>query len=253
MGAPDAEGVYIYTEDDLAAPGVGFSEMLNKAPVSISDQITLIRADIAGIPVVASIDDLDDVDTAGIAVGDILQWDGTNLVPVTPEFDIATPFLILSEELPPFAVATTVKGGTYVYHGQMVRWSRAMVITKLRFKLNTVSGKTYRFMVQTVDADRVVQADIGSWTVASPGTITGTVIETPTLALPVDAGTLYAIGVAHDDGSNSVGGYSRGGDAYGGAFVATMNGLQHGVIPTVGGVAIGATSAYPAIGIESHS
>lgn len=46
MGAPDAQGVYKYTEDDLAAPGAGFSEMLNKAPDSISDQLAGIRDDI---------------------------------------------------------------------------------------------------------------------------------------------------------------------------------------------------------------
>lgn len=43
MGAPDSEGVYLYTEDDLAAPGAGFSEMLNKAPESISEQLAEIR------------------------------------------------------------------------------------------------------------------------------------------------------------------------------------------------------------------
>lgn len=44
MGALDAQGVYIYTEDDLAAPGVGFSEMLNKAGTSVSTQLAEIRS-----------------------------------------------------------------------------------------------------------------------------------------------------------------------------------------------------------------
>ena len=48
MGAPDSEGVYLYTEDDLAAPGDGFSEMLNKAPSSVSTQLAEIRG--RGIP-----------------------------------------------------------------------------------------------------------------------------------------------------------------------------------------------------------
>jgi len=45
-GALDSEGVYLHAEDDLAAPGVGFSEMLNKPGVSISTQLGIIRDDI---------------------------------------------------------------------------------------------------------------------------------------------------------------------------------------------------------------
>jgi len=55
-GGLDSEGVYLHAEDDLAAPGAGFSEMLNKPGVSISTQLGLVRGDIAGLA-----DDIDDL------------------------------------------------------------------------------------------------------------------------------------------------------------------------------------------------
>jgi hypothetical protein len=226
MSTTDSEGVYHHEESDLAAPGVGFSEMLNKPGVSISTQLGLIRAEfeelediVGGIGGATELDHLTDVDlTVPPTDGQVLAYDGASST-----FKAETvaaggaPAFTSRYDAVPVQYATSVGGSTDCTKGVGGIISTDVTLTKLGARMTTVAGRTYRFRVYEIDA-ALHSTQVGSaYDVASPGSLTLQLVETA-VSIDLDRGKFYALTVADISGAGPGvhvdSAQSRGGSAH---------------------------------------
>lgn len=135
----------------------------------------------------ASLNDLNDVDTAGVASGDVLTYDGAQWEPATPAAGGSS-----------FAGADNTLGGAsaslFATKGAVVVPFRDIQIAGVWFNIAEVNTGIYRAGIYTLDAGTTITAVLGT-TATQTATATATVRRYFPFASPLTlvAGTRYAL------------------------------------------------------------
>lgn len=248
--------------DKLGGSSSGGAGQTQTVPIPVSKALAATK-----------MSDLADTDFLGIQPGDIVMWNGVKFVDFTPVIEMLAnvdltggvdgDVLTLQggevvaeapsgggggsvtgkQLLPSFRDATTTIAAAGL-RGQIFTATMDAKITKVRAKITTAVGLTYRFALYEVNSARVIQTIVGTSDIASPGAVTGATVESLTVAWNITAGLQYAL-VIYDVAGSSITAYRDGTATTFPGLFGYLSGSNRGIAHTTVNPPVGTTlTAY---------